>query len=513
MSEKKILVIDDSATIRRLVDTELGAAGGFHVAMAPNAEDGIELAQEFLPDLILLDHQLPGTTGYEVCCQLIEIASLKHTPVVISSTLRKKAYAEYVELSNVVDMLPKPYTADLLKTTVNNALETAKMVVHSQSEGSAVPEVIDALADGDLAGAFSSFSIREILDFLNNGSKKGCLEIECERARVSIYVDQGRIQAVAATGVDQEMVSNRLPQALKDLAPMVKFTIGGRKCSELDGLVELLDNKVLDARLLRQLLRHQAAILMQLCFDSNLKTFRFESDRVAPSLFSKLRLETSLLALMVEASSLPDAELPERSDAIQVVRNNLRGQNLDRAGLSSQHMKVLNLVARPVSFEDLCRQTGMSREEMCGVIRGFELAELVRCEEKGNERHVVVLSEENERAQCVTEFFDASGGTWNGKTVRDLLAVKLLMRRGRPDYLVVDLDREDAERICESLQGDLKKVLADVQTTGMTDDPAKMERFESAVGQIREWPESAEGWNNVFECKAQEESSTMVDCV
>ena len=51
----------------------------------------------------------------------------------VSSTLRKKAYAEYIDLDNVVDMLPKPYTEELLRTTVANALETAAMIVSSQS--------------------------------------------------------------------------------------------------------------------------------------------------------------------------------------------------------------------------------------------------------------------------------------------------------------------------------------------------------------------------------------------
>ncbi len=73
MTDKTILVIDDSATIRKLVDTHLSPAG-YRVVLAPNAEDGLKLAAEVRPDLILLDHQLPGTTGYEVCCKLVEVA-------------------------------------------------------------------------------------------------------------------------------------------------------------------------------------------------------------------------------------------------------------------------------------------------------------------------------------------------------------------------------------------------------------------------------------------------------
>ena len=173
MTDKTVLVIDDSATIRKLVDTHLSPVG-YRVVLAPNAEDGLRLAAEIRPDLILLDHQLPGTTGYEVCCKLVESSELQLIPVVVSSTLRKKAYAEYIDLDNVVDMLPKPYTEELLRTTVANALETAAMIVSSQSQGTAVPEVIDQLDEAALAGSFSCFGLRELLDFLNNGAKPVC---------------------------------------------------------------------------------------------------------------------------------------------------------------------------------------------------------------------------------------------------------------------------------------------------------------------------------------------------
>ena len=135
-----ILVIDDSATIRRLVDSTL-SRDGYSVILAPNAEDGIEMAGEHRPDMILLDHQLPGTTGFDVCQILIADPELSKIPVVISSTLRKRAYVEYADLSNVVDMLPKPYTEELLLTTVGNALDTGQMIVSSQADGTAIPRL------------------------------------------------------------------------------------------------------------------------------------------------------------------------------------------------------------------------------------------------------------------------------------------------------------------------------------------------------------------------------------
>ena len=185
MSERTILVIDDSATIRRLVDATLSPVG-YRVVLAGSAEEGLERAAEVMPDLIILDHQLPGTTGKEVCKQLLDNPNLKDIPIVGSSTLRKRAYVEYADCPNVVDMLPKPYTAELLITTVANTVDTGALVVDSQREGTAVPEVIQEVGQAELSGSFECCSIRELLDFLNNGDKTGVLEVELTHNRVWI---------------------------------------------------------------------------------------------------------------------------------------------------------------------------------------------------------------------------------------------------------------------------------------------------------------------------------------
>ncbi|MEL7497475.1 MAG: response regulator [Planctomycetota bacterium] len=438
MSEHTVLVIDDSATIRRLCDGELSAAG-YRVLLAPTAEDGVATALEQQPNLIILDHQLPGTTGYEVACQLLEHPETAKIPVVASSTLRKKAYAEYIDCDNVVDMLPKPYSPEALIATVENAINTAEMVVQSQNEGSAVPEVINQLGEADLAGEFGYFGLREIIDLLNNGNKSGMLEVETDQFRAYMHVANGRIQAVTASGVTPDTVARHMPEALSELAPVVKFTLAGRKGSEVDGLVELLNNKVLDPRLLKKLLRLQAAVLLKFCFESKLKSFRFNQSPELPPLFSKLPLEASLLGLLVEGSLISEFEsLPKVNSDTGYVRRSIRGQNLDRAGLSSRHMKLMSLVAEPISIGQMAAQLGWAEEEVLRVVHGFEMAELVQpCQITHSTKVFGVLSNAA-FAQRTQTYFKANQSTLSGRIVRDLLGLKLLLRRSRPDILLFE---------------------------------------------------------------------------
>jgi CheY-like chemotaxis protein len=503
MNEKTILVIDDSSTIRRLVDTELGSAG-YRVLMAATAEQGIATAREEVPDLIILDHQLPGITGYEVCCQLNDDPDLKSIPVVCSSTLRKKAYAEYTELANVIDMLPKPYTPDLLRTIVANALETAAMVVHSQSGGTAVPEVIDEMKEGDLSGSFQCFTVRELVDFLNNTSQAGSLEMDFGRTRVSIHLDNGRVQAVTASGIDPEMISQNLPEAISDLAPMIKFTLRGRSSSEIDGLVDLLDNKVLDARLLRQLLRHQAAALTGFCMSGKPNTFRFLSADPLPKLFGKLPLDSSLAALLVDGALLNTVDEIEESEYLQSTYSRAvqRGQNLDRSGLAAQHIKLLNAVATPVTIAELASQSGLATKEVYRVIQGFVNADLVVKVAQRSTHSVIAMTGDAKRARSWADFFRVHHQEISGKVVRDALAVKLLSRRNRPDVIVFDGDCAETRAAFGQLVKLAPPELDDTRWVIVTGNPADPSMAQFAeLADLVSWDESVDGMRESFACQ------------
>jgi two-component system cell cycle response regulator DivK len=61
---KRILVIEDNETNLRLME-EILTLEGYEVLLAENAEDGIVIAKREIPDLILMDIQLPGMSGVE----------------------------------------------------------------------------------------------------------------------------------------------------------------------------------------------------------------------------------------------------------------------------------------------------------------------------------------------------------------------------------------------------------------------------------------------------------------
>jgi two-component system, cell cycle response regulator DivK len=79
---KRILVIDDQEDNRRIL-RDLFTASGFEVIEGTTGEEGVALAEERAPDLILMDIQLPGIDGYEATRQIKAKPALRTTPLIV----------------------------------------------------------------------------------------------------------------------------------------------------------------------------------------------------------------------------------------------------------------------------------------------------------------------------------------------------------------------------------------------------------------------------------------------
>jgi two-component system cell cycle response regulator DivK len=81
MSEKLVLIVEDNEKNRKL-ERDVLQFRGYATLEADNAEDGIRIARERLPDLILMDIQLPGIDGIDALGRLRGDPATCHIPVI-----------------------------------------------------------------------------------------------------------------------------------------------------------------------------------------------------------------------------------------------------------------------------------------------------------------------------------------------------------------------------------------------------------------------------------------------
>ena len=119
---KKILVIEDNEQNMYLVRYIL-QANGYEVLEAITGIDGIKIAIENHPDLILLDIQLPVMDGYAVARELRKQQDIVDTPIVAVTSYAMPGDKENVLAAGCTGYIEKPINPDTFMSQVKQFLE------------------------------------------------------------------------------------------------------------------------------------------------------------------------------------------------------------------------------------------------------------------------------------------------------------------------------------------------------------------------------------------------------
>lgn len=121
----KIMVIDDSSTIRRSAEIFLGQAG-YQIVLAEDGFDALAKINDSHPDLIFCDILMPRLDGYQTCALIKKSAKFRDTPVIMLSSkdgLFDRARGAMVGSD---EYLTKPFTKDSLLKTVRHYTSEAE---------------------------------------------------------------------------------------------------------------------------------------------------------------------------------------------------------------------------------------------------------------------------------------------------------------------------------------------------------------------------------------------------
>jgi len=120
---KKILIVDDQADVRELVDVTL-RIGDYTILQASSGDQALAIARAEHPDLILLDVMMPNSSvdGFEVCRQLKSDPATQNIYVVMLTARGQEADLEISQEVGADDHFTKPFSPLQLMNKVEELL-------------------------------------------------------------------------------------------------------------------------------------------------------------------------------------------------------------------------------------------------------------------------------------------------------------------------------------------------------------------------------------------------------
>ncbi|MBW8846284.1 MAG: diguanylate cyclase [Burkholderiales bacterium] len=158
---QSVLLVDDDAASVQVLARMLGGLGELRFALS--GEDALRLARESPPDLILVDAEMPGLSGFEVCAALHADPRLADVPVIIITGHTEVAVEVAGFAAGASDFIRKPPVAEVVVARVRTQLRLKALA--------------DALRASALTDGMTGLANRRRFD--------QDLRVECERARRS----------------------------------------------------------------------------------------------------------------------------------------------------------------------------------------------------------------------------------------------------------------------------------------------------------------------------------------
>ena len=121
LEKQIVLIIEDHYDLRQFIQSSLEEE--FICISAKDGERGLELAQKFLPDIIVTDLMLPGISGEDVCRSIRNDQHINHIPIIVLSA--KSMTLERVELYQLgaENYLTKPFEIEELRAIIRNNIQ------------------------------------------------------------------------------------------------------------------------------------------------------------------------------------------------------------------------------------------------------------------------------------------------------------------------------------------------------------------------------------------------------
>jgi len=151
VSRSTVLIVDDEHDARNLLKIALGE-GDYNVQCCANADEAIQLMSNALPDLAILDVQMPGKNGLELCQWIKGNSASTFVPVILLTCQNELSQKIHGLNCGADDFITKPFSLPELEARVTSLLRIKKLTNELQSARAEIAEKEKALIAIELAG-------------------------------------------------------------------------------------------------------------------------------------------------------------------------------------------------------------------------------------------------------------------------------------------------------------------------------------------------------------------------
>jgi CheY-like chemotaxis protein len=430
----RVLVVDDSPTIRKVVSSVL-ERHGFEAVQAADGQAALEkLVLSVRPtlngagddeaekiDVVLVDFVMPRMNGFQLCRAIRHDESLRDTPIVLMSAKSDRIRDHFVQQTGAIDAITKPFEAQALIAVIENAIRRSAewRARERENHGQRGRAGLDDVEPGvplaapppagrpgvALQGDIAVIPIGAILQLLQIESRSGRLVVMDGKTEVTMSVRLGLIDLVQAQGAGSEFRLGRyfiehglvttedIDRLLRDNTPTPRppppesgsrtatpppepLTAGRRVLGDL-----LVDSGRVTRDQLREALARQSSELVYEVLRWPAGRFEFRIEALPPLAESaKLALPVASVVMegfrRVDEWRVVEAGLGSFESLLQADRVAIDAADMDR--LTKQEQRLLEMVDGDRTVREIIEQSHMSGFDACKVLFALLEARLVR---------------------------------------------------------------------------------------------------------------------------------------
>jgi CheY-like chemotaxis protein len=362
----RILVVDDSTTLRKLVEIAYRGTSAV-VDFAGTGAEAVARATSHPPDVILLDFLLPDMRSVDVCARLAELSDTAGVPIVIMSAKREGVREAFTVFPSVVDFIAKPFGMDEIRSRLGAAMRGATQ---------AGPAAEVALSS-DLAVT----PLLDVLRFLSTLKLTGCLTLELV-PRVEIYLHDGDAVLCASYGepavADLEGIDlSRAPRAAIEKASAAQARTGK------PALATLAEAGLVPREMAPLALRDAGTRLLSSALEARAGAVSWRSLGKLPDHVATFGrpLAVTGIALERRRGARTTEEVPASFLGAVYQRTPRFSRKLAGARLSANERKLLALFDGETPIATVLERAGLTADKAIGVCNRLAAVDLIELRE------------------------------------------------------------------------------------------------------------------------------------